>query len=83
MFWVTKNIDNGVALGEVRAAANDRRRCQSVIPADQWEAEPHVLLPWAGQGMVIYVRDHSDMVGTRHVRIDWFGGQRLANIARI
>ena len=38
-----------------------------------------MLLPRAGQGMVIYVRDHSDMVGTRHVRIDWFGGQ-LVNI---
>ena len=39
-------------------------------------------LAWAGQGMLIYVRDHSDMVGTRHVRIDWFGGQ-LVNIAWI
>ena len=37
-------------------------------------------LAWAGQGLQIYVRDHSDMVGTRHVRIDRFGGQ-LVNIA--
>ena len=35
-----------------------------------------------GKGMLIYVRDHSDMVGTRHVRIDWFGGQ-LVNIGWI
>ena len=32
--------------------------------------------------MLIYVRDHSDMVGKRHAGIDLFGG-RLVNIARI
>ena len=39
-------------------------------------------LAWAGQVLLIYVRDHSDMVGTRHVRIDWFGlSGQLVNIA--
>ena len=28
--------------------------------------------------MLIYVRDHSDMIGTRHVGIDWFGARGLA-----
>ena len=29
-----------------RAAANGSRRCKSVISADQWEADSHVLFEW-------------------------------------
>ena len=38
-----------MASSEVHAAANDRRRCKSVISADQWEDETHVLfgVGWA------------------------------------
>ena len=37
------------AAGKVRASANGSRRCKSVISADQWEADSHVV--WLGAGM--------------------------------
>ena len=41
----------------------------SLISADQWEADTHVLFGVGWECMVIYVRDNSDIVGTRHVRL--------------
>ena len=70
------------ASGKVRAAANDNRRCKSVISAAQWEADTQALFGVGWEWMLIYVRDRSDMVGRRHAGIDLFGG-RLVNTARI
>ncbi len=76
-------IEKGVCIREARkSAANDNRRCKSVISADQWEAGTRVLFGVGLEWMLIYVRDLSDMVGRRHAGIDLFGG-RLVNIARI
>ena len=57
-------------------------RPMTVDVASPTDGKPSLTccLAWAGQGLLIYVRDHSDMVGTRHVRIDWFGVQPV-NIA--
>ena len=70
------------ASGKVRAAANDNRRCKSVISAAQWEADTQALFGVGWEWMLIYVRDRSDMVGRHHAGIDLFGG-RLVNTARI
>ena len=58
---------NGVASAKDRAAANVTRRCKSVISADQWEADTHVLFGEGWEWMLISVRDHSDTVGTRQI----------------
>ncbi len=49
--------------------ANGSRRCKSVISANQWEADSHVLFGVVRELMLIYVRDHSDMVGTRQTKV--------------
>ena len=66
-------FNRSVASGNVRAAANDSRRCKSVISTDQWEGDSCVLFGMGRELLLIYVRDHSDMVGMHNVGIDWFG----------
>ena len=57
------------AANAARAAANGSRHCKSVICADQWEADTHVLFGVGRELMLIYVRDHSDMVETRQIKV--------------
>ena len=40
-----------------------------MISADQWEADTHVLFGVGRECMLIYVRDHSDMVGTCQIKV--------------
>ena len=72
--------NRSVASGNVCSAANDSRRCKSVISADQWEGDSYVLFGMGREWLLIYVRYHSDMVGTCHVGIDWFAATDLYNI---
>ena len=45
---------------------------KSVISADEWEADTHVLFGVGREWMLIYVRDHSDIYGRNEPNESYF-----------